>query len=467
METNNIEKNLENLDNLIKQKELKEQLQELDEYKTIYQKLEKLIIKNKLVIYGGYALNELLPKKAKIYDENELPDYDIYIPLLSNNNDTTITSKENKNIKEIMINIIKMIENFKKDNITSLQQGHNPGTLKLFVNYTGILDLSFINPHIYKLHLYIYNTEKYKINKNLNKKFVINPLYLKMAFYQELGKEGSYFRWLKLYKRLHQFDNNYFNELFLNPKKDKFLTNKINLQHVYNTTLIKMRNEVINFCKNKNLVVSGIYTYIKYILDNNIQDKIFTNDILETLNYKKLFTFDCQNYLNILIYFIANDNNLIEQLELFLLKKIKNINDNYKIEIIDNTNNLFGFNSMQFNLRNKKERIHIFNLIKIDNEKQLYRKKNNIKYISEHGLIRFLYLNLMNNYRNIELRQFYYQLIYNLEKVVKTKYKGKIKEIFDLPHLGEELNIKMRKKIGMITNNISHKEKLINFRSKK
>lgn len=459
--SNSIEKNLQNLNNFIKDKELKEQLKEYDEYRDVYKKLEKLIIDNQFVIYGGFALNELLPNKAKIYDDNELPDYDIYIPL---NIKDGLNVREFKKNEKKSINLLNLIDKFSKYNITSLQQGHNPGTLKLFVNYTGVLDISFISPQIYKLHLYIYEQEKTKINKNQTHKFVINPLYLKMAFYQELGKEGSYFRWMKLYKRLHLFNNNYFNELFLNPKKDKYLKDKIKLDITYNEDIIKIREEVIKFCRNKQIAISGIYTYLKYIIEYNKQ-QLFKKEISNNLELKTLTHYTTNNYIDLILEHknIEEFNKLIEDFQIYLLEKINRLKNKYNLEVIDYDNTGFGFNTLQFYLKHKNEQFYICQLMKVENECILYRKSNNIKYIGEYGLIRFLYMNLMNNYNNIELRKFYYQLIYNFEKIITNKYKGNIKERFELDCLGDEVNMKMRKKIGMVMNN-TKQQRLMNFR---
>jgi hypothetical protein len=454
--TTNIDNNLQNLDEFIKEKELKEQIKEYDEYRQIYKDLEKLIVKNQLVIYGGFALNELLPKKSKIYDDNELPDYDVYIPY---NIKDGLDIREFKRNQNKSINLIKLIEKFNSDNITSLQQGHNPETLKLFVNYTGVLDISFISPSKYKLHLYIYEQEKSKINKNQSKKFVINPIYLKMAFYQELGKEGSYFRWMKLYKRLHLFNNNYFNEQFLNPKKDKYLKDKINLDIIYNKDLIKVRNEVIKNCNNRSIIISGIYVYLKYILEYNEHNKIFKKEISKNINIKSLLNYNCNDYLDLIMDYSNNEeyNENMKDIQLQLFKKIKELNNEYELEVIEYGTKGFGFNTLKMYLIYKREKFYICQLMKVDNECILYRKKGNNKYIGEDGLIRFLYINLMNNYDNKELRIFYYQLIYNLERLVTKKYKGKIKERFNTQCLGDELTLKMRKKIGMVLNEKKHK----------
>jgi len=49
------------------------------EIKIIFDILENFIKRKKLILYGGIAINNILPKKDQYYDKKyELPDYDIY-----------------------------------------------------------------------------------------------------------------------------------------------------------------------------------------------------------------------------------------------------------------------------------------------------------------------------------------------------------------------------------------------------
>ena len=55
----------------------------IEEYKEVINLIKKMVIKNKLIVYGGYAQNELILKKNKtdgFYTELDMPDYEIYSP---------------------------------------------------------------------------------------------------------------------------------------------------------------------------------------------------------------------------------------------------------------------------------------------------------------------------------------------------------------------------------------------------
>ena len=49
------------------------------EIKAMFEILEKFIIQKKLILYGGLALNRLIPKQDQFYNSDiDLPDYDVF-----------------------------------------------------------------------------------------------------------------------------------------------------------------------------------------------------------------------------------------------------------------------------------------------------------------------------------------------------------------------------------------------------
>ena len=57
----------------------KEKQKELyNKYNKLYQVTYDTIKEKKMLLYGGTALNLILPKKDRFYDEYELPDYDFF-----------------------------------------------------------------------------------------------------------------------------------------------------------------------------------------------------------------------------------------------------------------------------------------------------------------------------------------------------------------------------------------------------
>ena len=77
--------------------------------------VESFISDNKLVCYGGMAINNILPKKAQFYGRREFPDYDFFSP------------KALEHVKELAL----IFKRKRYKNILAKSAVH-PGTFKLY-----------------------------------------------------------------------------------------------------------------------------------------------------------------------------------------------------------------------------------------------------------------------------------------------------------------------------------------------
>ena len=99
----------------------------------MYSKLENFLRKKKLICYGGTAINNILPKNDRFYDfDKEIPDYDFF------SKDALDDAKE--------LADIYYKEGFKE---VQAKAGVHHGTYKVFVNFTGIADITQLEPQIY------------------------------------------------------------------------------------------------------------------------------------------------------------------------------------------------------------------------------------------------------------------------------------------------------------------------------
>ena len=124
-----------NVKNAIEKYELiqGEKLVRSDETIDIIKILETFLKKKGLMCYGGLALNNILPKNARFYADHEMPDYDVY------------SSNPIKDLKEIA-------DLYYEHGYTNCTGSSNPiheGSYKLFVNYIGILDITYVPPILY------------------------------------------------------------------------------------------------------------------------------------------------------------------------------------------------------------------------------------------------------------------------------------------------------------------------------
>ena len=149
--------------------------------------VETFLVEKKRIIYGGAAINILLPKSLKFYDpEVDLPDYDFLTP-------------------DALEDCAILMEKYKiagfKDVETRL--GIHEGTYKIFVNYRAAADITELPKDIYnKLH------KKARVRAGL---VCAPPDWLRMACYLELSRPlgDVEIRWAKVFYRLQLLNKIY------------------------------------------------------------------------------------------------------------------------------------------------------------------------------------------------------------------------------------------------------------------
>lgn len=135
------------------------------------------------VCYGGQAINAQLPVADQFYNpELSLPDYDFFSP-------------DAKSDTEILI------DEFKAAGYTEISKriGIHEGTIKIYVNFTAIADITQMVPEFYK--------NIFKKSRVVGGIHYADPVFLRMMMYLELSRpRGEVERWEKVYERLVVFD---------------------------------------------------------------------------------------------------------------------------------------------------------------------------------------------------------------------------------------------------------------------
>lgn len=157
-----------------------------EDVKRILSLVEDYIRRKKLILYGGTAVNNILPKHDQFYDRNvELPDYDFF----SKN-----ALRDAKELADIMYK-----EGFIE---VEAKAGVHYGTFKVFVNFMPIADITQLNP-------IIYNELSQSVIK-IDGLCYSPPNYLRMQMYLELSRpSGDVSRWEKVFKRLLLLNKHY------------------------------------------------------------------------------------------------------------------------------------------------------------------------------------------------------------------------------------------------------------------
>jgi hypothetical protein len=148
--------------------------------------VERFLRKKRRVCYGGQAINALLPKGRKFYDEKfTIPDYDFFSPAME------------ADVEELIEDLEK--EGF--DDISKKLSVHD-GTIKVYVNYVPIADCSDMNSEMFSI-------------VQRRAKVVDGILYcdadlLRMMMYLELSRpRGEVERWTKVFDRLTLLNHEY------------------------------------------------------------------------------------------------------------------------------------------------------------------------------------------------------------------------------------------------------------------
>lgn len=157
-----------------------------EETKRIIQIVEDFLRNEKLICYGGTAINNILPEEDQFYDkETEFPDYDFF-------------SYKALDHAKMLADI------YYKAGFTEVEAkaGVHHGTYKVFVNFLPVADITQIPELLFKA-----------ISKESISVAGIHyspPNYLRMAMYLELSRpKGDVSRWEKVLKRLTLLNKNY------------------------------------------------------------------------------------------------------------------------------------------------------------------------------------------------------------------------------------------------------------------
>lgn len=194
--------------------------------------VEDFLRKKHRLCYGGQAINAHLPDQYKFYDPKySIPDYDFFTP--SQDDD-----------------IIQMIKSLKKAGFSeiSAKEGMHAGTVKIYVDYTPVADITQIDPKLYR----ILSKREFRINGIS----YLDANTLRMLMYLELSRpRGEVSRWSKVYERLMLFNE------FVSTKQCKisstpftgFLTDEqvnYTIQFIIENKRIFAGGDLLNFYRN-------------------------------------------------------------------------------------------------------------------------------------------------------------------------------------------------------------------------
>jgi len=194
---------LDILKQIIDKQQEKDELAKYKLHSDMYDLVIKTVKDKKLILYGGFALNILLPKKHRIYKPKTLPDVDCF----------------SANAKEDAINIADLLykQGYK---FIEVKSAIHAGTYKVFAEFMPIADITQVSKSMFE---YLTNNSVLDKNTGLS---ICPPEFLMWSLYKELARpEGSGFRWEKIFSRYIIFHKHHkFIDKFIDKSKMKCFT---------------------------------------------------------------------------------------------------------------------------------------------------------------------------------------------------------------------------------------------------
>lgn len=148
--------------------------------------LTHFLQQNQLIVYGGTAINNILPEKVQFYNRDyELPDYDIFSV-------------------DPLVDIQRLSDIYAKEGFSEVdaKAGVHMHTYKLYINFIPVADFTYLHKEVF------FALKKDSILKNGI--YYASPNFLRLSIYLELSSpEGDVTRWEKITKRLNLLNKYY------------------------------------------------------------------------------------------------------------------------------------------------------------------------------------------------------------------------------------------------------------------
>jgi hypothetical protein len=214
--------------------------------------------RSRVMCYGGTAINNLLPEKEQFYDKNyDIPDYDFY-------SETPQT------------HAMMLADEFYALGYSNIQvkPGAHLMTFKVFVDFTGIADITYLEPPIFR--------SLWNENIHIDGIHYVTPNFLRMSMYLELSRpKGDVSRWSKVYKRL----------MLLNRHYPVGCKREAEEPSDYHSLTDDSRNKIENMLKTKQVILLGLHaTHIHSKTHRNVWE--LPLDLLVTPEYFSKYTDD-------------------------------------------------------------------------------------------------------------------------------------------------------------------------------
>lgn len=173
---------LAKLQRLAIQKEEEIKQIEYNKYKHIYDIAIKYLKTQHVLLYGGTAINDVMPDDLKLYKNNELPDIDVF-------------AVDALTIAKGMVKYFNTLGY----QLTSFNDALHENTYRVYVNGLQVTDISMISADVYRR---LHRGHVKSASTGLK---IVNPMFLRMSLHLMMSHPYTAHRWTKIYTRLLNF----------------------------------------------------------------------------------------------------------------------------------------------------------------------------------------------------------------------------------------------------------------------
>lgn len=170
------------LETLVEKKKKEMDLLYFEKYSPLFQDAYFFLSNKKAILYGGTALNELLPTTLKIYDPYTLPDIDVLSPCA----------------EKLAYEMVKYYKK-KRHEAVSFTEALHPGTFKVYADGVQIADITRCSQKTYDMLL------KQCIVPEQLKIKIAPPIYIRMTLHKMMSQPNDAHRWQNAYERLRKY----------------------------------------------------------------------------------------------------------------------------------------------------------------------------------------------------------------------------------------------------------------------
>ena len=160
----------------------------------------------KILLYGGTAINDILPDKLKFYSKTQLPDIDIFCT--------------NETYKQLSKKLLKAFF-LKGYTITTIREALHENTYKFTVEGLHIIDISVVTTDVFNM------LSKNKIKTSFKKIYSVNIEYLKFSLHSLIAQPLQSYKWANVFERMISVYNVFPNNIDCSLSVEKYFSKDI------------------------------------------------------------------------------------------------------------------------------------------------------------------------------------------------------------------------------------------------